>query len=128
MVIVSWVVFGLLALLWTGGAWLTAEVTGWLAQLLASGEAVQVASGAASLPVPAWAQLWIDPAWLEMLRSFLAWSLSLAAGSAAAIGTMAAWVVAAIWIGWGLGMALLVLAAVAIHVLIKRSARRPALA
>lgn len=122
MLILSWVVFGLLALLWTGGAWLTAEVTDWLAQLLASGGAAQAAGDVAAWPVPAWAKVWIDPAWLAMLQSFLGWVAGVAGTGAAAMGAVAGWVVAAIWIGWGLGMALLAGGAVAAHLVVRRLA------
>lgn len=126
MVLLSWTAFGLLALLWTGGAWMTAEVMQWLAQALASGGAAQGAREVAALPLPAWAQVWIDPAWLEMLQSLLRWSADVAGTGAAAAGSLAGWVVAAIWVGWGLGMLLLVVGALAAHWLIRRFTRRPA--
>jgi hypothetical protein len=128
MVILSWAVFGLLALFWTGAAWLSAEVTGWLAQLLASGSAVQAAGDVAALPVPAWARLWIDPAWVELLQSALGGAIGLAGSGGAAALAVAGWIVAAIWIGWGLGLALLVIGAVAAHLLLRRFASRRAVA
>jgi hypothetical protein len=119
-----WTIFGLLALLWTAGAWVTAEAAEWIAQALASGTAGQAARGIAALPVPQWVRLWLDPAWLEALQSALRWVIDSAERVLPLAGPAAAWLVPVVWIGWGLGMVLLLAAAIAVHALARRT-RRP---
>jgi hypothetical protein len=129
MVMASWVVFGLLAVLWTAGAWLAVEVTQWAADALASGTAAQVARDAAALPVPDWARLWIDPAWVQALQSMLSWSMDVAGAMLPTAGTAAGWLVPAIWVVWAVGIAMLLLAAGGVHALLRRVPRiipRPA--
>ncbi len=128
MAALSWIVFGLLALLWTAGAWVTVEATEWIAQALASGSAVQAARDIASLPLPAWLRLWIDPAWFEALQSLVQWSAGVLGAGLPFAGTAAVWITAAIWITWGLGLVLLLAAATAVHLLLRRRGRRNALA
>jgi hypothetical protein len=124
MAVLSWIVFGLLALLWTAGAWVTVEATEWIAQALASGTAVQAARDIAALPLPQWVRLWIDPAWFEALQSALQWAFGSLGASLPFAGTAAVWITAAIWIGWGFGLLLLLVAAAAVHVLLRRLVRR----
>lgn len=126
MAALSWTVFGLLALLWTAGAWLTAEAVDWIAQSLASGTAVQVARDMTIGTVPQWLQLWIDPAWLQALQSALRWLLELAGTGSPAAGAVAGWLIPLVWVGWGLGIVALLAAAAAVHLLLRRFSRRRA--
>jgi len=126
MAALSWIVFALVALFWTGGAWVAAEATEWMAQALASGTAVQAATDIAALPLPQWIRLWIDPAWVGALQSMVQWAVGWLSGGLPFAGTAAVWITAAIWIAWGLGMVLLLVAATAFHMLLRRVARRPA--
>ncbi|MGV3572382.1 MAG: hypothetical protein ACO1PB_17415 [Ramlibacter sp.] len=126
MIAFNWIVFALLALFWTGGAWVTAAATEWLAQALASGTAVQAARDLAALPLPAWLQFWIDPAWLQALQSMVRWAVEGAGAGLPFAGTAAGWLVPAVWVAWGIGCVLLLLGAVAVHVVLRRFARRRA--
>jgi hypothetical protein len=122
MIVVSWTLFALLALLWTGAAWITAAGMEWAVQALASGAAAEAARGLAALPVPEWLKFWIDPAWIQSLQSVLQWAVDAAAASLPLGGTAAGWLVPAVWIAWALGMLLLLVCAAGAHMLLRRLA------
>lgn len=122
MIALSWSLFALLALFWAGAAWIAAAATQWLAQSLASGSATQAARDVAALPLPEWLEPWIDPAWLQALRSGWQWAIDGFGAGLPLAGTAAGWLVPSIWIAWGLGMVLLVVGAVAAHLVLRRFA------
>ncbi|HEY8357227.1 MAG TPA: hypothetical protein VIL30_07160 [Ramlibacter sp.] len=124
MIVLSWILFAFLALLWTGAAWITAAMLRWLGDALASGTAPQAARDIASLPLPDWGKFWIDPAWFEMLQSMTQWAIGGAGAGLPIAGTAMEWLVPALWIGWGFGMALLLAGAVAVHLVLRRFRRR----
>jgi hypothetical protein len=113
-----WIVFGLLAALWTGGALLAAELAAWSAALLASGEAVDLGRTAAQWPVPAWVALWVDPAWVQAGQQALAWALELLRDSLPLMGSAVGWLVPVVWVLWGLGLLLMLLLAGGAHLLV----------
>ncbi|TXC67187.1 hypothetical protein FSC37_20140 [Piscinibacter aquaticus] len=57
MKIAIWIVCGLLAALWTGGAFAAAALTEWASGLIASGAAVDMGRAVAEWPVPARSRL-----------------------------------------------------------------------
>ena len=126
MIGLSWILFALLALFWTGAAWIITASTQWAARALASGTAAQAARDLAALPLPDWLKFWIDPAWLQALESAMQWILQGADAGLPFAGALAGWLVPAIWIAWGMGMVLLLLAAAGAHMLLQRLARRRA--
>lgn len=99
MRIALWIVFAILALLWTAGIALTAAAADWAAAQVASGAAAQAGSSLAQIPVPAWLAPWVDPALLRTAQEGLLWALQAFRDAlpwaAAAIG----WLVPLIWIG-----------------------------
>jgi len=114
MKIAIWLLFGALALAWTAGAWLTAVVAQWSAQALASGTAEAAGRAVAAWPVPPWMALWVDPQWVKALQDMVAWTLDTGQGLLPWLGTAMGWLVPLVWVGWGFGLAvLLVLAALA---------------
>lgn len=123
MKIALWIVFVVVALLWTAGAAGTAALTGWTAAQLASGAAADVGAAAAQWPVPAWLALWIDPALLQTAQQALQWTLQNFRESLPWFGALLGWLVPLVWIGWGLGLLVMLLLAIAAHVLIGRSGR-----
>jgi hypothetical protein len=113
MKIALWIVFAVLAVVWTGGALLTVELVRWGAQALASGGAAELADAANRLPVPAWLAPWVDPDWVRALREGIAWTLQAARDALPFLGTAMGWLVPLVWIAWVLGfLALLAVAAV----------------
>lgn len=120
MKLILWGSFALLALLWTGGAALLAQLVQWSAQGLAGidGSAVDIVAAAGTLP--AWLSPWIDAtAWAGMLQ----WATALLASAAAlmpSLGQVAGWLVPLVWVVWGLGMALLLGLTIVLALVLRR--------
>ena len=125
MIAAAWGVFAVLALLWTGGAAMGAALAGWTAEAIASGTAGEAARAMAALPVPQWIAVWADPAWIEAVQGALLWTLEAGRSLLPLLGTAAGWLVPLVWIAWGLGIALLLAAAIAAHLLLRRFATPP---
>lgn len=120
MLIGSWALFGVLALLWTGGAFITAELVQWGAQALGSGAAAEAGRELAQLPVPPWAAIWLDPAWVQSLQAMVLWGLDAFRDALPLLGSAAGWLVPVVWVLWFLGLVALLVAAGAAHVLLRR--------
>lgn len=123
MKIIVWGAFGVLALAWTAGAFITAEILQWGAGFIASGAAVDLGTAAAQWPAPAWLAIWLDPAAVESVRMAAISALQALRGALPWLGSAVGWLVPLAWIVWGVGMAsLLGLAGVA-HWLLGRDGR-----
>jgi hypothetical protein len=108
MKIALWIVFALLALLWTGGAAAVAQLVQWSAQGLAAGGAGSLGTIAAGAAVPSWLAAWIDPAaWNAAVQAISA-ALSSMAASLPSIGATVGWLVPVVWVIWGLGLVALI--------------------
>lgn len=109
MKIIIWSAFVLLALLWTAGAALVAQLTEWSLGILASGTVPDLLGAVAQAPIPPWLAPWLDLAgWRELLQGFTALMQSISAVMPTADQSLA-WLVPFIWVVWGLGMVALVL-------------------
>ncbi len=111
MKLAIWIVFGLLAALWTGGAFAAAALTEWASGLIASGAAVDMGRAVAEWPVPAWLAPWVDAAGIKAMQAFFVAALTWLRDAWPSIGAMVGWLVPVIWVLWGLGLALLLLLA-----------------
>jgi hypothetical protein len=118
-----WGLFALLALLWTGLVLVSAELTGWLATTVASGQAGDLAASAGQWPVPAWLALWVDPAWVEALQAGWVQLMGWLGASGPAIGSVVSWLIPLMWVVWGLVLLVMLLAAAAGHFLMGRFAQ-----
>lgn len=125
MVKVVWILFSLLAALWTALAWLTGRLIGWAAEAASTGSASVAIEAAAAWELPAWAALWIDPALWRALQSLAMASMEWIQAALPHAGTAGGWVVAAVWIGWGLGMVVLLAVAGVSHLLVRHAPGRP---
>ena len=121
-----WALIGLLFVCWTAAAWGLHLASQWLAGLApAKLEAVTTAAGDAArqavplLGLPEWLTAGLPAgvveSWLAWAQSFLPWLHSLQQHVPALLG----WLSPAIWVGWGLGTLLLLLAGIALHVVIR---------
>lgn len=123
MKILVWGLAALLAAGWTGLVWFTQQITGWLLGQLDAG-ALQGAGGAvAQLPVPPlpeWLAPWIDTAWLPDLQAWASTALGWLGAVLPAGDTLMAWIGPLLWIGWGMGMLVLLALAALLHLLIGR--------
>ncbi len=120
---VVWIVFALLALLWTGTAVIVAGLTDWAAAQIASGAAVQAGTALANWPVPDWVALWADPALLRAMQESALWALQATRDLLPALGSLLGWLVPLVWVGWGVGLVLLLAGAALAHLLIGRGQR-----
>ena len=118
-----WIVFALLAALWTGAVLVSAELTGWLASTVASGQAGDVITNVGQWPVPAWLGLWVDPAWIQGLQAAWVEVMGWLGQSGPALGGVVGWLIPLMWIVWGVVMLLMLAAAVAGHFLLGKFSR-----
>jgi hypothetical protein len=121
-----WVMIGLLMVFWTAAAWGSHLAAQWLAGLVpakletattAAGDAARQADSLLGLPewLTAGLPAGVLEAWLAAAQSFLPWLESLLLQAPALVG----WLSPVIWIGWGLGTLLLLLAGIALHVAVR---------
>jgi len=123
MKIALWIVFALLAALWTGMVLVSAELTGWLATTVASGQAGDVISNVGQWPLPAWLALWIDPAWVQGLQAAWVEVMGWLGQSGPALGGVVSWLIPLMWIVWGVVMLTMLAATVAGHFLLGKFSR-----
>jgi hypothetical protein len=112
------VVFLILTAFWTGLVALTEQLSQWLLASMAAGQVGELASVAGQWPVPAWLGFWVDTAWLKSLQEagvgLVQWLSNVLPSSQ---GLMS-WISPLLWLGWGLGTLLLLVAAVMGHMLL----------
>jgi len=123
MKIAVWIVFALLSALWTGGSLLVIALSEWAAQLLASGDAAAVGTAAAQWPVPAWVSLWLDPASIKLAQDAVLWAITASHDVLPMLGSAMGWLEPLIWLLWLLGMVILLVLALAGHLLLGRIPR-----
>ena len=136
MKIAIWGLCLVLMLFWTGFAALTAGVTDWVIQAMASDQLKVLANQAiatapmkeltdqaAQIPGSPWLIALIDPAWLQSLQASLT-------GLVGTVGTLTsslnpgAWLKTFIWICWGVGMLVLLAGAGIGHFVVSRFTKR----
>ena len=117
---VSWIVFGLVALLWTGGAFVTAELTQWAGQALASGDAASLGKEIAQWPVPPVLSVWVDPAIIQAAQSTVLWTVERLGEAMPMLGSTVGWLVPLIWIVWALGLVVMLVFAFGAQFLLGR--------
>ncbi len=120
MKLALWGVFVLMALLWTCGAALTAQVVEWSAQGLTSGAAGDIGNAAATMAMPAWLAPWFDRAAWAALQQSAGAAIASIAGLLPNLGGVVSWLSPLIWVLWGLGLAVLLTLTLAGHWLIQR--------
>ncbi len=125
MSLLIWTVFAACALLWTGGAWAGAALVQWSADLVSSGQALDLGRALASWPMPAWLTAFVDLSLVHAALDAVVWGLealqAVAPWAAGAVG----WLVPVVWAGWALGLLALLALAAGLHWLVRRGAPRP---
>ena len=115
---IVWLVFLVLTAFWTGLVALTEQLSQWLLASMASGQVGELATVAGQWPAPAWLGFWVDTAWLQSLQvagvGLVQWLGQVLPSSQ---GLMS-WITPLLWLGWGLGTVLLLVAAVMGHMLL----------
>lgn len=119
MTTIIWGIFAFLALLWTGSAALLAQLIKWsVPGLAAVGEA---SGGALAAVMLAWLIPFVDPAvWIAIQQTVTGIVASLSTVMPF-LGEVAAWLVPAVWVTWGLGLLSLLTLALASTWMVYRS-------
>lgn len=119
-----WGLTALFAAGWTGLVWVTHQLTGWLLGAVDAGGLKDAGGAVGNLPLPPLPDglgVWIDTAWLGALQ---VWSAELLGWLGAVLPSgdaLMAWLGPLLWVGWGLGMVLLLGVAGLVHVLVGRA-------
>jgi hypothetical protein len=113
-----WLVFLLLTAFWTGLVALTEQLSQWLLASMAAGQVGELASVAGQWPVPAWLGLWVDTVWLQSLQEAGVGLVQWLANVLPSSQGLMSWISPLLWLGWGLGTLLLLVAAVIGHMLL----------
>ena len=115
MKIAVWVVFVLLAGLWTSLAAVSVQLIQWLATSAASGQVTDAAMLAGQQQLPGLLAVWLDPALLQGLQSSWLFAMQWTAQVLPSVGGLVGWVAPIIWVVCGLGMLVLLVVAMLGH-------------
>lgn len=118
MKIVIWSACAVLLALWTGFAFLSVQITEWIAQATVSGQIAELKTLAQPWPIPAWLPVWVDPMWIQALQAALMSSLEALASAFPYFSAAVGWLAPVIWAVWAFGAVLLLLLAGGGHLLI----------
>lgn len=121
MKIAVWVVFSILALLWTAGTFIAVKLTQWGTSLLANGNIDPLSRGVAEWPLPQGLPLWLDPAMIQTLQQFALLSLAALRDAMPYISMVMGWLVPMIWAVWAFGLVFLAALAGGAHWLTARN-------
>lgn len=111
-----WASAVVVALVWTLMIAVMASLTTWLV-----GSADQAVGGLQAIsqwPMPAWLALWVDPALLEPVKAMVAGGMDLLVTATPWLTPLLAWIAPLLWVVWALVMVLLLVIAVAGHLLV----------
>ncbi len=117
---IVWGVFAFLTVCWTAMVALSVQLVNWLLGAAGSGQATAAATSVGQWPVPAWAALWVDPAWLQALQAMWLDMVQWLGQVAPSSDGLMSWITPLLWTGWGLGMICLLVPAIGLHWLIGR--------
>lgn len=104
MKMIIWGMFALVALLWTGGAALLAQLVEWSAHGLSNGAGASVGVAATAMQMPSWLSPWIDASAWSATQEAAGALLSGLSGVLPTLGDTVAWLVPAVWVTWALGL------------------------
>lgn len=109
MKLLVWGIAILLALFWSAGIAVLAAVSDWLAQ--SAGSALGGVKDLATLTLPPWLEVWLDPAWREGVVAFAVWAQGALAWITPWVGPVLEWIAPLLWVLWAIGMVTLLLLA-----------------
>jgi hypothetical protein len=118
-----WVVFVVIAALWSGTVLISAELTKWLAASVSWGKPGELITNAGDWPVPAWLSMWIDPALVESFQAHWVQVLGWLGQTGPSLEGVVSWLIPLIWVIWGAVMLIGLVVALAGHFLIGKLSR-----
>lgn len=120
MRILIWSVFGLVALLWTGVSFISAEVIQWASEALASSNPSALENATNNIVIPPIISPLLEPAaWATLFQSVQA-ALANTAAAIPLAQSIFDWLVPLVWTVWALGLLALIALAVGINRLLSR--------
>jgi len=120
-----WILFALLSLLWTGGAWVLARLGAWAAGLAATGGTVDWVGKVAESPPMLMLARWLDAVWYQRVQDTMISLLQGLGETLPMLGSALTWLAPLTWIAWGFGMLILLLLAGGAHLLLGRMTSLP---
>lgn len=126
MKLLIWSVFGLLALMWTLGAWVLHALAGWLARVGVGAAPADALPALADWHLPAWLLQWVDVSSLQALHSAALAALEALRQAGPWVGEALGWLQPLVWGAWALGLLLLLAAAGGLHLVLKTALPAPA--
>lgn len=127
MKLLIWITTAMLLALWTLGVWAAAALTSWAGTAMDAG-GVDLSAVVASVQLPVWLTWWFDPGWISSAIESLLWALEGVQLTLPWLGSIAGWLVVALWVMWGLGALTLLVLGGGTHWLVARSSNRTAAA
>ena len=122
MKVLMWAVTAFLVLLWTAAAAMLAAGVNWLAASV-SDTGIRNMPSPIQWPVPEWLAVWIPSGIIEQLKAGLVGPLASLVNSASWLAPALGWLPVAIWIVWGVVLALILGLAAGAYLLLTRSRR-----
>lgn len=117
-----WIAFAVLALLWTGAAWMTSALLGFAADVAVGDGMVDPAVLLSHWALPAWLLELIGVETLHRSLDQLTAVFDALAEAGPWLARLLGWVVPVVWVVWAIGLSILVLLTLLLHGLLKPSA------
>ncbi|WP_197424859.1 hypothetical protein [Bordetella sp. N] len=112
---IIWVIFGLLAVIWTGIVSMTLKLMHWLLGSIGDIQVPVPSTPPAAAPVPGWVPPWVDPDWVHALQGGIADALAHLNHALPFLSGLSGWLTVLGWFCWGVIMALLLVVALLLH-------------
>lgn len=118
-----WIVFAVMAALWSGAVWIAAELTKWLAVSVPRGKPGELITNASDWPVPAWLSMWIEPTLIESFQAQWVQVLGWLGQTGPSFEGVLSGLIPLLWVTWGLVVVIGLLIALVGHFLIGKMSR-----
>jgi len=116
-----WVIFGLLAIIWTGIVSMTLKLVHWLLDSIGDVRVPVPGTPSAAAPMPDWMPPWVDTNWVHALQAGIADTLNHINQALPILNGLSGWLTLLGWFTWGVIMALLLVVALLLHWLAGRN-------
>jgi len=118
---IIWVIFGLLAVIWTGIVSMTLKLVHWLLGSIGDVRVPVPTAPPATAPLPDWMPPWMDANWVHALQAGIADTLNHINQVLPILNGLSGWLTVLGWFTWGVIMALLLVLALLLHWLVGRN-------